>query len=648
MENEHQALASRYSITPPVDSRFNKREKSKKHSRLQNVQNTELHKGLIVRRRSGEKPAHVNVIKAQYTSTVFSTLSGVDSDDNLEHVFNRSSDKEKRKLKEREKEKKVMSTTRAHERLIKRISDTTDLNTETQEVGMPSVQSKVDPSGGIKQKQGVARALSLSCNAAYFRAAAGLNNFSSSWGRSEMNRRQSMAQIDCPPDRIDFHKVFSALIHMGSSSKKEKDIRQSGKFDSRYKRQKSSEQELQYMEIVNEYIWLEIQIELGRFTEEKLKNERAKVPQILEDIMNFRIEQDCDCSEKVDIEEVDGVKTPGINLKQKSKIDPLYHMCLSEETMTHQREVVVQVEELLIQLDCCEQLFPTSKAFAREFPIYGEKEFESRVKALYLWLNITKDLCHKTKIMGKILGVQHLTDVYWPMIDFESPRYTENRNYSLPVITTQNKDNIPDIMENPPVESDEDVDEDIYVDANDNDQREGQIDLDVTNITAESTPSPTNGEKKRVKFTVDSARSSQASSPVPFMQLPDTSSPLKSPPTPQSPSPQTVNTGNFKFWSPIVTNISRASSEASIDGCDPALISGMYRKYVDKTLRRQGMNKMLVIFHNVLDRTLQRAKEALQQPRNTPSDSDLNKVLFIILIISIFYSNCKELWSTLE
>ena len=63
-------------------------------------------------------------------------------------------------------------------------------------------------------------------------------------------------------------------------------------------------------------------------------------------------------------------------------------------------------------------------------------------------------------------------------------------------------------------------------------------------------------------------------------------------------------------------SLSRASSEASLDELHHTPAKALFRKYVDKTLKRMGMNKMLLRFKELLDRTLQRAREALQRPKS--------------------------------
>ena len=94
---------------------------------------------------------------------------------------------------------------------------------------------------------------------------------------------------------------------------------------------------------------------------------------------------------------------------------------------------------------------------------------------------------------------------------------------------------------------------------------------------------------KKVKFQIDSAKSSRSTSPLTLPNdLPDTSTPIKS---------QSNRARSFSS----TASLSHVSSETSLDGVNKYSV---YRKYVDKTLRRMGMNKMLIQFNVVLNRTL--------------------------------------------
>ena len=308
--------------------------------------------------------------------------------------------------------------------------------------------------------------------------------------------------------------------------------------------------------------------------EDNLRLEKAKIPQVLEDIMNFKL----DSTELVHLCDIPLGKDSRYASNDLSSPEILTYNnnSITTETIGYQKLAISQVEELLERLDQCEQLFPTSKAFAREYSSYGREEFTLQVKSLYLWLNITRDLCHKMKQLGKVLGVHNIPEIDWPMMDFESPRWHETKSN-----VTLHRESIPEIQEP---------------------ESSGSEDEGIANNRL--SPSDSNHSIKRVTFTMGSGKVS------PTNDVPkDSSTPLKP---------------SIRYYSTSSTDLSHVSSEASMD--DFAKTTFVYRKYVDKTLKRMGMNKMLLRFRELLDRTLQRAREALQKPISSSMNGQSPKV----------------------
>ncbi|CAN0300543.1 unnamed protein product [Lampetra fluviatilis] len=88
-----------------------------------------------------------------------------------------------------------------------------------------------------------------------------------------------------------------------------------------------------------------------------------------------------------------------------------------------QKEACQQVKALLEQLDSLEALFPSLHALQREFPRYAAADFQRRVKALCLWLNVTRDLNHKLGLMGTILAIRDVPGMEWPVFEVTSPHW---------------------------------------------------------------------------------------------------------------------------------------------------------------------------------------------------------------------------------
>lgn len=370
-----------------------------------------------------------------------------------------------------------------------------------------------------------------------------------------------MVNVEVPKERVDFFKIFSTLLNMGSNSKKEKDAK-GVKEKMSYRRQISSEQEL-WQERYKDYLWLELQMEKNGFQnqleqEEFLQNERAKIPGVIEEILNFRFECSVELSDS---------KSEEDSYANRQNEGTAYSFTLSSETVAQQREALKYVQELLDKLDSCEKLFPTSRSFAKEYEMYKNEQFTQRVKSLYLWQSITKDLCHKIKKLGLVLGAQHASDLDWPVI--ESPRSSEEFDF-----TGLNRVDIPKIQESVSGNSEDEVE-----------------------IPSPECLGAQTDNAKRVTFTLHPSRASKISSPD-SSEIPSRGSKLSS----------TYSLGS----------LSRASSEASLDELHHTSAKLLFRKYVDKTLKRMGMNKMLLRFKELLDRTLQRAREALQRPKTLP------------------------------
>jgi len=72
-----------------------------------------------------------------------------------------------------------------------------------------------------------------------------------------------------------------------------------------------------------------------------------------------------------------------------------------------QGEALQQVEGLLTRLEAAEALYPSSHAFAVNYPLYKSPEFTDRVKAMCLWYNMTKHHRFKLQILGRLLMMLH-------------------------------------------------------------------------------------------------------------------------------------------------------------------------------------------------------------------------------------------------
>ncbi|KAL3881975.1 hypothetical protein ACJMK2_028357 [Sinanodonta woodiana] len=561
-----------YSITPPVSSRLNKRDKIKSRGK-QSYREYKMH----AEKRKKLPRTVVSIIRGDYAETQPSLfgLTGVDSDDNFETRESVREQKEKKRKESRERSK-TTTTNRAHDRFVKRHSDDlTSLATSTVEAValMQTVSKNLESSGRFRTL--AARQLPVSVTG----------------GKSESRRLPSSSKIECPSERLSFSKTFTALINMGSQGKREKEKKEKEKLLS--KRQISSDEEMWL-----NFIWMELQAWQSGCSlqdqEIKISMKKEKIPRVLDEVLHFRVD-----FSNIDSESIGNgvllnrsISHASSNLSthtSSTDISVSYTtMFLTNITLSQQREALIQVKNLLDKLDKCEQLFPTSRAFAREFPLYGDKKFVCRLKSLNLWLNITHDLCHKLKLLGKLFNAHTGTGSNWPNVNLEGPECCDRTlaNHSI------NQKNIPII------EKHSDSDGDDIAEREDGEEAEEESDQEVKKYSDTERLSTYD---RRVKFTFDSDRSSRDTSPVNLDAPSDTSTPYKN-----------------RQTSPV-NDLSRASSEASLD--DPQR-SSVYRNYVDKSLKRIGLSKMILRLRDILNRSLQRAKDALEMPRGELSISD--------------------------
>ncbi|KAG8123660.1 hypothetical protein E2320_019265 [Naja naja] len=92
------------------------------------------------------------------------------------------------------------------------------------------------------------------------------------------------------------------------------------------------------------------------------------------------------------------------------------------EHLHRQRVSFEQVKRIMERLEYVEALYPSLKALQSDYEKYAARDFQDRVQALCLWLNITKDLNQKLRIMGTVLGIKDLSNIGWPVFEIPSPR----------------------------------------------------------------------------------------------------------------------------------------------------------------------------------------------------------------------------------
>ncbi|XP_026827017.1 mitogen-activated protein kinase kinase kinase 4 isoform X1 [Ooceraea biroi] len=174
-----------------------------------------------------------------------------------------------------------------------------------------------------------------------------------------------------------------------------------------------SHEETRWQNELKDLIWLELQAHHADRSpmaqDEYLCRQREAVNGLLAEIMEYRYNPIADTQEGGP-----GCISPGeapcdrlTNLGLSPSIElGVCPGCLSmycRACARVQREALEQVEGLLARLESAEALYPSSQAFAANYPLYKSAEFTDKVKAMCLWYNMTKHHRFKLQILGRLL-----------------------------------------------------------------------------------------------------------------------------------------------------------------------------------------------------------------------------------------------------
>lgn len=220
------------------------------------------------------------------------------------------------------------------------------------------------------------------------------------------------SRTDCPADRLKFFETLRLLLKLTSVSKK-KDREQRG--------QESTS--AFWFNRSNELIWLELQAwHAGRTINDQdlfLYTARQAIPDIINEILTFKVNYGSYAFVR------NGASFNGAPLEGQREARPGTRAVGSSthhEHLQRQRVSFEQVRRIMQLLEHIEALYPSLQALQKDYEKYAAKDFQGRVQALCLWLNVTKDLNQKLRIMGTVLGIKNLSDIGWPVFEIASPR----------------------------------------------------------------------------------------------------------------------------------------------------------------------------------------------------------------------------------
>ncbi|XP_062952940.1 mitogen-activated protein kinase kinase kinase 4 isoform X1 [Cynocephalus volans] len=348
------------------------------------------------------------------------------------------------------------------------------------------------------------------------------------------------SRTDCPADRLKFFETLRLLLKLTSVSKK-KDREQRGQENT----------SAFWFNRSNELIWLELQAwHAGRTINDQdlfLYTARQAIPDIINEILTFKVNYGSFAFVR------NGASFNGTSVEgqcralQGTKIVgySTYH-----EHLQRQRVSFEQVKRIMELLEYIEALYPSLQALQKDYEKYAAKDFQDRVQALCLWLNITKDLNQKLRIMGTVLGIKNLSDIGWPVFEIPSPRPSKGNEL-------------------------EDEGDD------------------------------TEGELKELESSTDESEEEQISDP----RVQEITQPLD---TGFDVQLQDYIPKKLERIESEDDSVGWGTPDCSTEaGFSRHCLTSIYRPFVDKALKQMGLRKLILRLHKLMDGSLQRARIAL-------------------------------------
>ncbi|XP_076598523.1 mitogen-activated protein kinase kinase kinase 4 isoform X3 [Chaetodon auriga] len=249
------------------------------------------------------------------------------------------------------------------------------------------------------------------------------------------------SRTDCPADRLKFFETLRLLLKLTSMSSKRKEKEQRGL------------ENMAFMGHNNEVIWLELQAwHARRSTSDQdlfLFTARQAIPDIINEVLHFKVNyaslRGAQCSQTIegDYQSVPDLvcgeeREPAVAETNHCGVDPWGFSAFPSSAMNaaeplgsgadcrdhlqRQRLAFEQVKRVMELLESVEALYPSLQALQKDYEKYAARDFQGRVQALCLWLNITQDLNQKLRVMATVLGLHDLSRIGWPIFEIPSPR----------------------------------------------------------------------------------------------------------------------------------------------------------------------------------------------------------------------------------
>ncbi|XP_055025496.2 mitogen-activated protein kinase kinase kinase 4 isoform X2 [Misgurnus anguillicaudatus] len=250
-----------------------------------------------------------------------------------------------------------------------------------------------------------------------------------SLGMIPIRTHRQTSRSDCPADRLKFFETLRLLLKLTSMSSKKKEKEQRGL------------ENMAFMGQNNEVIWLELQAWQARrsITEQDLYlfTARQNIPDIINQVLHFKVDYSSLAGHESNLTtELNDSCHGETNCKNDpfsfsdctaswgeiNTATPFSSALECREHLQRQRVAFDQVKWVMSLLESVESLYPSLQTLQKDYEKYAARDFQGRVQALCLWLNITQDLNQKLRVMGTVLGLRDLSRIGWPVFEIPSPR----------------------------------------------------------------------------------------------------------------------------------------------------------------------------------------------------------------------------------
>uniref|UniRef100_A0A8C7MWD1 Mitogen-activated protein kinase kinase kinase 4 n=1 Tax=Oncorhynchus kisutch TaxID=8019 RepID=A0A8C7MWD1_ONCKI len=227
------------------------------------------------------------------------------------------------------------------------------------------------------------------------------------------------SRTDCPADRLKFFETLRLLLKLTSMSSKKKEKEQRGLENTAFLAQN------------NDVVWLELQAWHARRSVNDqdlfLFTARQAIPDIIHEVLHFKVNYHSLSPSTVapETNHAASVDPWGFSANPSSAVDaaaPLGSGAGYREHLQRQRLAFEQVKRVMELLESVEALYPSLQTLQKDYEKYAARDFQGRVQALCLWLNITQDLNQKLRVMATVLGLRDLSRIGWPVFEIPSPR----------------------------------------------------------------------------------------------------------------------------------------------------------------------------------------------------------------------------------